>query len=187
MANQPMMNVTAVTGMTLRSAPMRRMSCSLCMPWMTAPDPRNSSALKNAWVIMWKIAAVYAPDPTARNMYPSWLTVEYASTFLMSFWATAIVAANNAVAAPTIAIKVGAYDDATFRIGLMRHIRNTPAVTIVAAWINADTGVGPSIASGSHRYNGSCALLPQAPMKQNSAIAVAVVCAMVAAAPLTPM
>ena len=25
----------------------------------------------------------------------------------------------------------------------------TPAVTIVAAWISADTGVGPSIASGS--------------------------------------
>jgi hypothetical protein len=26
----------------------------------------------------------------------------------------------------------------------------TPAVTIVAAWISAETGVGPSIASGSH-------------------------------------
>jgi hypothetical protein len=25
----------------------------------------------------------------------------------------------------------------------------TPAVTIVAAWISAETGVGPSIASGS--------------------------------------
>ena len=58
----------------------------------------------------------------------------------------------------------------------MRIIRNTPAVTIVAAWISADTGVGPSIASGSHRYSGSCALLPHAPTKQNNAIAVAVVC-----------
>ena len=56
----------------------------------------------------------------------------------------------------------------------MRHIRNTPAVTIVAAWISADTGVGPSIASGSHRYSGSCALLPHAPTNANSAIAVAV-------------
>jgi len=26
----------------------------------------------------------------------------------------------------------------------------TPAVTIVAAWINAETGVGPSIAIGNH-------------------------------------
>ena len=68
MASQPMMNVIAVTGMILRSAPMRRMSCSWCIPWMTAPEPRNSSALKNAWVTMWKMAAVYAPEPTARNM-----------------------------------------------------------------------------------------------------------------------
>ena len=27
------------------------------MPWITEPAPRNSSALKNACVIMWKIAA----------------------------------------------------------------------------------------------------------------------------------
>jgi hypothetical protein len=26
----------------------------------------------------------------------------------------------------------------------------TPAVTMVAAWMSADTGVGPSMASGSH-------------------------------------
>ncbi len=31
----------------------------------------------------------------------------------------------------------------------MRAIRYTPAVTIVAAWMRAETGVGPSIASGS--------------------------------------
>ncbi len=57
MASQPTMNVAAVIGMNLRSAPMRRMSCSSCMPWMTEPAPRKSSALKNAWVIMWKMAA----------------------------------------------------------------------------------------------------------------------------------
>jgi hypothetical protein len=28
-------------------------------------------------------------------------------------------------------------------------MRNTPAVTIVAAWMRADTGVGPAMASGS--------------------------------------
>ena len=33
--------------------------------------------------------------------------------------------------------------------GDIRHTRKTPAVTIVAAWISAETGVGPSIASGS--------------------------------------
>ena len=41
---------------------------------------------------------------------------------------------------------------------------NTPAVTIVAAWISAETGVGPSIASGSQVWRPSCADLPIAPM-----------------------
>ena len=36
-------------------------------------------------------------------------------------------------------------------------MRYTPAVTIVAAWISAETGDGPSIASGSQTCNGSCA------------------------------
>ena len=39
----------------------------------------------------------------------------------------------------------GAYSNT----GLMRATRNTPAVTMVAAWISALTGVGPSIASGN--------------------------------------
>ncbi len=39
----------------------------------------------------------------------------------------------------------------------------TPAVTMVAAWISADTGVGPSIASGNHVCKPSCADLPIAP------------------------
>jgi hypothetical protein len=39
----------------------------------------------------------------------------------------------------------------------------TPAVTMVAAWMRADTGVGPSMASGSQTCSGICALLPQAP------------------------
>ena len=40
---------------------------------------------------------------------------------------------------------------------------NTPAVTIVAAWISALTGVGPSIASGSQVCKPNCADLPIAP------------------------
>ena len=56
MANQPTMNVNAVTGMNFCRPPMRRMSCSSCRPWMTEPEPRNSRALKKAWVIMWKMA-----------------------------------------------------------------------------------------------------------------------------------
>ena len=42
--------------------------------------------------------------------------------------------------------------------------RYTPATTIVAACINADTGVGPSIASGNHICKGNIALLPAPPI-----------------------
>ena len=52
------------------------------------------------------------------------------------------------MSAPTIAttsIATGASAKRT----LVRITRKTPAVTIVAAWIRAETGVGPAIASGS--------------------------------------
>ena len=144
---------------------------------MTEPEPRNSSALKNACVIMWKIAATYAPEPMARNMKPSWLTVEYANTFLMSFCATAMVAAKSAVPTPTHAMSVNTHGDASARMGLARVMRYTPEVTMVAAWMSADTGVGPAMASGSQRYSGNCADLPHAPTNSNRAIAVAVLVA----------
>ena len=47
----------------------------------------------------------------------------------------------------------------------------TPAVTMVAAWISAETGVGPSMASGSQTYSGNCADFPVAPKNISSAIA----------------
>ena len=45
----------------------------------------------------------------------------------------------------TTALETGAIANST----LVRAMRYTPAVTIVAAWISADTGVGPAMASGS--------------------------------------
>ena len=47
-----------------------------------------------------------------------------------------------------------------------------PAVTMVAAWISADIGVGPSIESGSHTWRGTCADLPMAPTNNNRQITV---------------
>src|SRR3954462_13853961 len=85
-----------------------------------------------------------------------------------------MVAANSAVSTPTQAMMVPTSPDATEMIGLTRHIRYTPAVTMVAAWIRAETGVGPSMASGSQMYNGSWADLPTAPRNSSSAMAVAV-------------
>src|SRR5690348_18141437 len=97
--------------------------------------------------------------------------VEYASTRLMSHCFKAIVAANRAVRAPTPAtttLATGASANST----LQRATRYTPAVTIVAAWIRAETGVGPCIASGNHVYSGIWADLPVHPRNRDSVIAV---------------
>ena len=45
----------------------------------------------------------------------------------------------------TVFIAVGASTNTAFE----RATMYTPAVTMVAAWISAETGVGPSMASGS--------------------------------------
>ena len=54
----------------------------------------------------------------------------------------------------------------------MRATMKMPAVTIVAAWISAEIGVGPSIESGSQTCSGTCALLPIAPMKRQMQVTV---------------
>ncbi len=81
-------------------------------------------------------------------MYPSWDTVEYARTRLMSFWTSPMVPAKKAVAAPTTAT-IASVSGVRLNNTAFRAIMYTPAVTIVAAWMSAETGVGPSMASGS--------------------------------------
>jgi hypothetical protein len=54
----------------------------------------------------------------------------------------------------------------------LRIIKKTPAVTRVAAWIRADTGVGPYIASGNQICKPSCADLPKAPQNSRNVITV---------------
>ena len=80
---------------------------------MTLPAQRKRQALKKACVKTWKKPAANAPTPTPRNMKPSWLMVLYASTFLMSFCTSAIVAAKSAVAAPMIAMTIITNGDST--------------------------------------------------------------------------
>ena len=50
--------------------------------------------------------------------------------------------------------------------GDMRATMKMPAVTMVAAWISAEIGVGPSIESGSQTCSGNWADLPMAPMNR---------------------
>src|ERR1700729_3002116 len=89
----------------------------------------------------------------------------------MSSLAHPMIAPNSSVTAPTTVTASCAVGD-RLKIGLDRTIRYTPAVTMVAAWISADTGVGPSIASSSQDCSGTCADLPHAPSSNNNPRAV---------------
>ncbi len=60
--------VTWVIGIFRQRAPILFMSCSSWTEWMTEPDPRNRRPLKNPCAMRWKIAATYAPTPSAANM-----------------------------------------------------------------------------------------------------------------------
>src|SRR6185295_17052898 len=90
---------------------------------------------------------------------------------LMSFCTRPMVAAKNAVVAPTSVTNACALG-ASSNSGESRATMKTPAVTMVAAWISAETGVGPSIASGSHVCSRNCADLPIAPMNSSRQISV---------------
>src|SRR4051812_24912728 len=170
-ASEPTRDVQYVTGMYLRTLPIQRMSWLWCMPMITEPAARNSSALKNACVIRWNTATEYADAPSATVMYPSCERVEYATTRLMSFWMMPRKPMNSAVIAPITITNESAVSDSS-NSGDMRATMKMPAVTMVAAWISAEMGVGPSIESGSHTCSGNCALLPMAPMNRQMQITV---------------
>src|SRR5689334_22129972 len=92
--------------------------------------------------------------------------VEYASTRLISVWVQAIIAARKADTAPTQVINFNTETSNKYT-GYKRATRYTPATTMVAACINADTGVGPSMASGNQMCNGNMADLPAPPINTN--------------------
>src|SRR5437588_11435102 len=58
---------------------------------------------------------------------------------------------------------------------------------MVAAWIRADTGVGPAMASGSHACRGNCADFPMAPPNRRRAATVRVPVPMAPVAALCEM
>src|ERR1035437_6518486 len=78
---------------------------------------------------------------------------------------------NSAVIAPITITNDNAVSDNS-NSGDMRVTMKIPAVTMVAAWINAEIGVGPSIESGNHTCKGNCADLPMAPMNKQMHVTV---------------
>ena len=138
-------------------------------PAMTDAHPiaRKSSALKMACAHRWNSPASgpSANGATARaeSMTPTWLTVDHASRRLRSLWAKARTAASTIVTATEM--------PSTQRAGWLRTrtgkspaSTTVPAATIVAAWMSALAGVGPSMASASQSWKGTCADLPSTPM-----------------------
>src|ERR1700716_4002859 len=89
----------------------------------------------------------------------------------MSVCTMATSAMNNAVIAPITMTKDRAASDNSNKCD-MRATMKIPAVTMVAAWISADIGVGPSIEYGSQTCSGNCADLPIAPMNSRMQIVV---------------
>lgn len=96
----------AVNGSVLNRPPIFRMSCSSPRLWIIDPEHRNSMALKNACVQMCRKARCGWLIPIVTIMRPSWLEVEKATIFLISFWVRAQIAVNSVVIAPKHNIRV---------------------------------------------------------------------------------
>ncbi len=89
----------------------------------------------------------------------------------MSSWARAASPEPTIVTAAMTAMTTSvAWEDV--KTGSRRATKYTPAATIVAAWISAETGVGPAMASGSQVCSGNCADLPATPARSSSPISV---------------
>jgi hypothetical protein len=75
---------------------------------MIEPEHIKSMALKNAWVQICRNAKYGWFIPSVTIIRPSWLDVEKATIFLMSFWVRAQISVNNVVRAPrhNIVVKI---------------------------------------------------------------------------------
>src|SRR6516225_4710197 len=104
-------------------------------------------------------------------MYPSCDSVEYATTRLMSLLTIPSRPMKNAVVAPITSTNDSAPSEYS-NSGDMRATMKMPAVTMVAAWMSAEMGVGPSMESGSHTCRGIWADLPIAPMNRQMQMSV---------------
>ena len=92
-------------------------------------------------------------------------------TRLISFCINPKSPINKAVTAPITITKERAVSECSNNGDILATIK-MPAVTIVAAWINAEIGVGPSIESGNQTCSGTCADLPIAPMNNKIQVTV---------------
>lgn len=95
-----------VNGIVFLMFPIFRMSCSSARLWMIEPEHIKSIALKNACIQMCRNARYGWFIPSVTIIKPSWLDVEKATIFLISFWVRAQIAVNSVVRAPRHSIIV---------------------------------------------------------------------------------
>lgn len=129
-ARLPTVKQDDVKGVRWCMPPIFRMSCSSFRLWIIEPEQRNNSALKKAWVEMWRKASWGWLSPMETIISPSWLDVEKATIFLISFCVRAQVAVNSVVNAPKHRQVVNAVWFSCKR-GLIRISRKIPATTMV--------------------------------------------------------
>ena len=151
----------AVYGMYLRKPPITRMSCTSWLPWITEPGAEEEAALVERVAQHHEHRGGVRADAD-REEHVAELADrgvrEHALDVGLEDRDRAREQRGDRRPPTTTTVPASL----TSRNGCARQSRNTPAVTIVAAWISAETGVGPSMASGSHRCSGICALLPHA-------------------------
>lgn len=155
-----------VIGLDTKDEPLFLESWSSINEWIIDPALKNKRALKKAWLKRWNKLREKLERPAIHIIYPNWLHVEKAITFLKSFWNKPIEAAKNEVNDPRKNINIKTSGNLSIKNETL-IVKNTPAVTIVAAWIRADTGVGPSIASGSQLWRPNWEDLPVAAKIKN--------------------
>ena len=136
-----------------------RRACAAVLPATMPAQPmaRNSRALKIACDHRWNRPASGPASggaaARAESMTPTWLTVDQASSRLRSLCANASTAARSIVTdTATPSTQRGVW--LTASSGNRPASTTVPAATIVAAWMSALAGVGPSMASASQSWNG---------------------------------
>ncbi len=97
---------TATTGMD-RPTPDSLRRSRVPALWSTIPTTRNRVDLNSAWEMSRASpprAAARVPSPVRTTRKPSWLTVPYASSTLMSYWRRARQPPRVIVAAPRVRV-----------------------------------------------------------------------------------
>src|ERR1700720_4007812 len=89
----------------------------------------------------------------------------------MSLFTTPKSPMNDGVVAPMMSTNDSAASECSNNGDILATMK-IPAVTMVAAWINAEMGVGPSMESGSHTCSGTWADLPIAPTNRQMQMSV---------------